>query len=96
MLMEKINNVRKRRIAFWLALTILMTFAFSNWNGSMDVKAGPADSFIKFEQYEGSATDPISDGSDPGNPIWIFNYNAQDGNGNTITFLLNSNLFNYT
>ena len=86
MLMAKINNVRKRRIAFWLALTILMTFAFSNWNGSMDVKAGPADSFIKFEQYEGSATDPISDGSDPGNPIWIFNYNAQDGIGNTITF----------
>ena len=65
---------------------MFMTFIFTNWQTKMEVKAEPGDEFIKFEQYEGSATDPISNGSDSSNPTWIFNYDAQDGNGYSIAF----------
>ena len=84
--MATLKNVCKRRIAFLLAITTFMTFASSKWIGCMEVQAEPADSYFEFEQYEGSAMDPISDGSDPVNPIWIFNYAAQDGNGYSIAF----------
>ena len=84
--MEILKNVSKRRIAFLLAITTFMTFASSKWIGCMEVQAEPADSYFEFEQYEGSATDPISDGSDPVNPTWIFDYDAQDGNGYSIAF----------
>lgn len=84
--MAKLKNVSKRRIAFLPVITMFMAFVFSNWSGCVDVQAGPADSYFEFEQYEGSATDPISKGSDPLDPTWLFNYAAQDGNGNPIAF----------